>query len=405
MKLLPASDPRSWSYQAAIHGTVTTPVLTAWNTCQHNALFFWSWHRMYLYWFERIVRKMAGDCEPCWTLPYWDWTSPTQRHLPAPFRDSATELFHAARKTAMNNGTGSLSAGAVDVAPAFTLVNFVSASSAVSGPHGSVHIGVGGDMGSVPTAAVDPIFYLHHSNVDRLWNLWIAQGGRRSNPLGDTSWRTQKFTFFDEKAIEIQMTGCQVLRAAEQLDYVYEREPDQVRQYCERRIRWPFIEVVVLMKFPIPPFELKEKPVSIDLALGDVRRRLTPLVQSESESVLLVLEEVEADRPPGIIWEVHVGAARGASLQAESPSFVGNVAMFGEGIKSEGHHEPAGARFVFPIRAALLKQLASGSARVSLTFVPRDILIDGKPGTPKPEASVRVGRVSLVVETRKEGAT
>src|ERR1041384_3880712 len=92
MKALPASDPRSWSYQAAIHGTTVTPAQTAWNTCQHGAQFFWSWHRMYLYWFERIVRKMAGDCEPCWSLPYWDWSSPTQRKIPAPFRDSASEL-------------------------------------------------------------------------------------------------------------------------------------------------------------------------------------------------------------------------------------------------------------------------------------------------------------------------
>src|SRR5215467_8397068 len=36
MQALPASDPRNWAYQAAIHGTFTTPVQTAWNTCQHG---------------------------------------------------------------------------------------------------------------------------------------------------------------------------------------------------------------------------------------------------------------------------------------------------------------------------------------------------------------------------------
>jgi len=34
--------------------------------------FFFSWHRMYLYWFERIVRRMSGD--DTWALPYWNWT-------------------------------------------------------------------------------------------------------------------------------------------------------------------------------------------------------------------------------------------------------------------------------------------------------------------------------------------
>src|SRR5581483_8844923 len=66
MRLLPSTDPRSWTYQAAIHGTFTTPTQTAWNTCQHGNYFFWSWHRMYLYWFERICRRMA--CDDCFAL-------------------------------------------------------------------------------------------------------------------------------------------------------------------------------------------------------------------------------------------------------------------------------------------------------------------------------------------------
>ncbi len=67
MQLLPANNPLSWPYQAAIHGTTITPILPAWDTCEHWTDFFWSWHRMYLYWFERIIRKMC--CEPCWALP------------------------------------------------------------------------------------------------------------------------------------------------------------------------------------------------------------------------------------------------------------------------------------------------------------------------------------------------
>lgn len=33
MKALPADNPCSWTYQAAIHGTTVTPAMTAWNTC------------------------------------------------------------------------------------------------------------------------------------------------------------------------------------------------------------------------------------------------------------------------------------------------------------------------------------------------------------------------------------
>ena len=396
MQALPTTDTRSWTYQAAIHGTTLTQALTAWNTCQHNAQFFWSWHRMYLYWFERIIRKMAGDCEPCWSLPYWDWGSPAQRTLPAPFRDTASELFHANRDPAMNNGTGSLGAGAVDYSGAFLFTDFVSAGGALSGgAHANVHTGVNGDMGSVPTAAIDPIFYLHHANVDRLWDLWLAQGGGRADPINDSTWKSTPFTFFDEDGYQVQMTSCQVLRAAEQLYYVYEGEPDQVRDYCERRLIIPPWAWTVLLK--LSPILLEERPVTVDLALGDLRSQLATLAQSKTEVVALILEEVTAERPPGVIWEVYVGTRNAADLSAASPSFVGTLAMFGEGLRSGGHHEPTPARFILPFRAEALKRLA-GSARVPLTFIPRGILINGKNGPARPAAAVQIGQASLSVE-------
>jgi tyrosinase len=408
MKALSPSDPRSWSYQAAIHGTLTTPVQTAWNTCQHNATFFWSWHRMYLYWFERIVRKMAGDCEPCWVLPFWDWASPAQRQLPSMFRDPASELFESNRNPAMNSGAGSLSPAAVDYSAAFALTDFVTAAGSLSnGAHGSVHIGVGGLMSSVPTSAQDPIFYLHHANVDRLWNLWLAQGAR-SDPLADATWKNTKFTFFDENAFEVQMTSCQVLRAAEQLYYAYEGEPDQVREYCERlRFPWPWIfEIVEVKRFPFPPIELGPKTITVDLSIADIHKQIAALLGAKNQTLLLALDDVIADRPPGIIWEVHLGATGTAEPQVQSPSFLGTMALFGEGIRSEAHgdHGFTPAHFAFRIRGRLLERVAGSADRVPLTFVPRGILIDGKPEQPRSAAAVHIGRVSLSVENQKEAA-
>ncbi|KAK8070195.1 hypothetical protein PG994_006811 [Apiospora phragmitis] len=39
------------------------------------------------------------------------------------------------------------------------------------GPHGAIHSAVGGDM-SPATSPNDPIFFLHHGQVDRLWTQW-----------------------------------------------------------------------------------------------------------------------------------------------------------------------------------------------------------------------------------------
>ncbi|KAL3896402.1 MAG: hypothetical protein SGCHY_004097, partial [Lobulomycetales sp.] len=35
--------------------------------------------------------------------------------------------------------------------------------------HAGVHVGIGGDMSELRNASNDPLFYLLHSNVDRIW--------------------------------------------------------------------------------------------------------------------------------------------------------------------------------------------------------------------------------------------
>ncbi|MCA1646857.1 MAG: tyrosinase family protein [Chloroflexi bacterium] len=39
-------------------------------------------------------------------------------------------------------------------------------------PHGAAHVSFGGSLSSIPTAAKDPLFFLLHANVDRLWAKW-----------------------------------------------------------------------------------------------------------------------------------------------------------------------------------------------------------------------------------------
>jgi hypothetical protein len=399
MKALPASDPRSWSYQAAIHGTHATPVLTAWNTCEHSSRFFWSWHRMYLYWFERICRHMAAECcDPCWCLPYWDWASPTQRKLPEPFRDTTSELYESHRNSAMNAGTGFLLGSTVDLSGCWPMTDFFLASGAFSGPHGGVHLSVGGYMHDVPTAAQDPIFYLHHANVDRQWNLWLAQGAR-TDPLGDAAWKSQLYTFFDEHGVQVQMNSCQVIRAAEQLSYVYEGEPTQVKPYCERH-RWPWKYVVEAVKrFDLAPITLQSRRVNVDLPLADVRAKLAGLTDSDEKLLLLELDDVMADRSPDTIWEVYLGAAGEQELREGSPMFLGIIALFGDGVRDQKHgdHGAMPAHFAFPVRGELLKRI-SKAGKSRLTFVPRDV--GEKDAAGKADARLQVGKIQLSLQTR-----
>jgi tyrosinase len=44
--------------------------------------------------------------------------------------------------------------------------------------HGSAHVSFSGPIDTIATAAQDPLFFLLHCNVDRLWAVWQKQQGR-----------------------------------------------------------------------------------------------------------------------------------------------------------------------------------------------------------------------------------
>jgi Common central domain of tyrosinase/Polyphenol oxidase middle domain len=398
MQALPTNNPLSWAYQAAIHGTTITPAMTSWNNCEHGTDFFWSWHRMYLYWFERIVRKMCDD--PCWALPYWNWAPGSDFYLPAPFRDPASALYTVNRDAMINSGAASLNPLAVSVAGSFSLANFFTTNLNIQAPHGSVHIEVGGWMYSIYTAAQDPVFYVHHSNVDRLWDLWLAQGGGRNDPVLNSTWTGRSYTFFDENGSAVNMTACQILRAAQQLNYVYEGEPPQVLEYCRRRPPWPFwqFEKVVLFLVPGPPVELKGEPVSFPIELKEIREKLAAVVESKTDTLLLALDDVEAEQQPGVAWGVFVGLPAGAAGDEKSPFYVGAMSLFGSGVRSEKHHEFKTAQFVYPLNRAVQAAMKANEEKLLVTFVPLGIVIDGKPSRPEVKSPVRIGKTSLIIE-------
>ena len=63
-------------------------------------------------------------------------------------------------------------------------------------PHGSIHNYVGGDMGDFATAARDPIFFAHHGNLDRLWEIWRQDPEKRkTEPSLDEDFMRHEFPF------------------------------------------------------------------------------------------------------------------------------------------------------------------------------------------------------------------
>jgi tyrosinase len=186
-----------------------------WNTCQshsgQNYNHFLPWHRMYVLYFEQIVRELSGRAD--FTLPYWNYTShdPAKRGIvPREFRlryDSTWgPLYRGDRTTLANSGepihknepTDVMDISSLMASESYSNISTVNGfcRNVDSGIHGRIHVltGTSANMGKISYAAQDPLFWVHHSNIDRLWASWNANGG--VNPTSG-SWRDREFVFVD----------------------------------------------------------------------------------------------------------------------------------------------------------------------------------------------------------------
>jgi tyrosinase len=187
---LPDSDPRNWRNQALIHL----------NYCPHGAPDFPHWHRHYIANFELICGELIGD--PSFALPYWNWSA-NQGRIPDPFFD--LDLLNVEHWRDRSNassanwgdvttvGTRNLSKGhslqddtrlggsftkpAIDAIQVLSTYN-IYVRRLEGSPHNNAHVIVGGANGHMGSgmSPLDPIFWLHHCNVDRIWAQWQAAG-------------------------------------------------------------------------------------------------------------------------------------------------------------------------------------------------------------------------------------
>jgi tyrosinase len=266
--------------------------------------------------------------------------------------------------------------------------------------HINVHVDIGGWMGSVLTAAQDPVFYVHTTNIDRLWNLWLARGGSmRNDPLFLDVWKSNSYTFFNENGNEVQMTGCDVMRCAEQLNYTYEGEPAQVNQYCPKPL--PALSTDVRLLVEGPSTELTGEQVSVPIDLAPIRQRLPKLLKMKDAFVALAFR-LQAASEPGAVWEVYFGLPPNANAKSDNPCFLGTASLFSRGVLSHSSGQSASAAFLFPAARALQAAISSNQEKLFVRFVPSGLLIGGKPSQPKVQSTVHCGPVNLALASARE---
>jgi tyrosinase len=408
-----------------------------------------------------------------------------QRALPIPFREPAgasNPLYVAQRNTGINEGAqlppsdvaldpmfrtrnflprgrSRLSFGGAKIAAPSHFAPFAFTGALENQPHNIVHSSVGGQgwMAHPETAAQDPIFWLHHSNIDRLWERWLDRGGGRANPVNDGVWMDTGFAFFDENGASIQMSAREIVETASQLDYVYDDEPagalgatgfagaaartgDAVAFAAPAASsaatgdeREPTLIGSAGAEGEGEMIELGAEPTRVAVELEASAAAAAEAVeaqaaaqfapdptsgQAEEQRIVLGLDGVQYDEQPGVSYEVYLNLPEGQQPDYTSDYYVGNIGFFGmtagghgEGHEGGGHgHHPANLSFDVTDNVRALRAKGEWQeGRADVSFFARGLIPPPSEEAPLAEASAaaaarepagrpRVERVVLSVE-------
>jgi tyrosinase len=443
MQALGPDNPMSWMWQWYTHfvdgattkadeinrifgSTGSTLAQDTWDTCQshsgQNANNFFPWHRLFVYYFERIVRHVSG--QDAFTLPYWDYTStdPAKRGVvPEPFRMPDDPLFASLyrpeRGTLANSGQPiqtNQTSDVMDISDAMSKANYSTADNVQgfcraidSGIHGRIHVltGTSHGMGAVPYACRDPLFWVHHSNIDRMWASWNRNGGK--NPPATTPWATRTFVFAD-------VDGRRVTRKLSSafsvlgMGYSYDAFiPKPIAAGTTTMLGSSAMIAMASDSNSAKAEHVAQSSTAAQLGAKPVHVNLLPLRGTKETTVLgldpdqpgkrtyLVVKDLHTWKQPEVLFDVYLTAPNGrAKLGPET--YAGNINFFDAEFHDHGHGNMGDALgenfFSFDVTDILQRIARHGGsdahASLWVTFVPA--------GTPTAGGKPLVSTIELV---------
>ena len=295
LKAMDQKQATSWLSQANIHG----PMLGESGPCRHSTWFFLPWHRAYLHYFEEIVREVSRyrDFAP----PYWDWVK--NPRMPAAFFDpplnNPTRVGQpkSGRKATLtpdrtfSNSVFKTLIGPSVIEKMLNEPNFElfgganprhpdggAGASIEAAPHNYIHKWVGGDM-STSGSPYDPIFWLHHCNVDRLWTEWMRR--HPTGTPGDGTFLSERFDdFFDARGRPVVTTVADLLDT-QRLGYRYEG----IELFAAQQGKsWPVSAMQTISSDPIPLMD--RSLTTFDFPRGSASMQICNSIQQTEKCAL-----------------------------------------------------------------------------------------------------------------------
>jgi len=390
-----------------------------WGTCQHGNLFFLPWHRFYLYYFERTVRKHMQD--PNFALPYWSYFDnyvATKKGIALPplVLGAQNTLQDTWRTPGLNDGKVVMDPHAADATQAFSFNDFTNFSNTLQGqPHGAMHCAVGSgcvmpNIGLVPIAGADPVFYMHHANIDRLWQCWMVRQAKgkpidlawaKANLGMPDAWYEQSYTFIDENGRPVTVKVADVF--SEKYTPSYDKLRDcGVNPSAKRTL---LLATAKGGRSPLKahPVHLVETPITlgndaVNVTLQpDSASQATPKVGGDSAGkavghTYLVLEDVTLVGLPTLTHKVFI-------VDKSNPkrlSYVATFSFFGTGPAHEGHGEGNSlGTLIYQVSGNLAELGIRSADDIGIRFEPTNLLVGQELREQADEDRVTVGRIRL----------
>lgn len=144
---------------------------------------FLPWHRVYLSVLEFWISSIPNYQK--FFIPYWDWTR--DRSIPnwlenikpsvnIPDTESIPPQPTSWNRVDVHRTPGQRSGVSLpttdDINRCLEKPTYTEFTTTLEALHADVHAWVGGTMSDIATSPADPLFWLHHANVDRIYTLW-----------------------------------------------------------------------------------------------------------------------------------------------------------------------------------------------------------------------------------------
>jgi hypothetical protein len=314
-----------------------------------------------------------------------------------------------ARQPGLNNGSSSLSSDITSTDDAMGATDIASFSASLEQtPHGAVHCSIvtdscpNGLMGSVPVSANDPIFYAHHTNIDRLYECWLGVDQSARLPNDPTQLNTT-YTFVDADGSTPQRRVGDMLTTA-QLGYAYGAgggcPAAAVAAAQPAPSAAPMIQVAEQPLATVGPTRLGTTATTVPLAVSQSAQGLGPQPGATARRTYLVIEGLQYDQAPGGLYTVYLQGAGGHRERVGVINFF-NVAPSASGAHAA--HAPTEGKFRFDVTNAVKQLNLSPNAQPSLVFVPTTGLTSSGQGV-APQAETLVPQMNAQANVRFNSA-